>query len=417
MATPSKSGLKVSIQELDNSFRVINCNYPLPNYVGVGFTLPYGTAHALKQFDVDVAHFIEHLFFSGTKTRTKQQIWDEMRTFFLFNAFTYAENITGVMGVHQTDIERAVSLGGDMMQNSIFPEAEVEKERTPFKEEYAMYNDNPRTVAMMRLLQELFKEHPLGRERIHTEADINRIKRENVLEVNKEQFVPEGSAVIFWGNVSEEKALELAKKNFGGFGGKRRRIEIPKEPLEQKPKTVKMKKKGIAQVATVIGIKIPQISDPADEFSMVSDAVMSNILNAKLFDSLRLEKGLVYGAGVGVQPSRTAGLLTAMTLSSPKNAEQVLGLMMQELEKMANGEVTLERIEREKEKMWKASDSGNNDAFGRVAEAGLLFVNGTPYFRERFNGNIAKVNLDSVRKSAAEKLKVDRAVTVVVEPE
>ena len=150
MVRVGRSGLKVNIERMDNSLDVVTCNYPLPNSVGVGFVLPYGTAHALKQFDVDVAHFIEHLFFSGTKTRTKQQIWDEMRSFFMFNAFTMQENITCVLGVHPTDLGRATNIVSDMIQNSVFPEAELEKERTPFKEEYSMYNDNPRTVGSIQ---------------------------------------------------------------------------------------------------------------------------------------------------------------------------------------------------------------------------------------------------------------------------
>ncbi|MCW6160129.1 MAG: insulinase family protein [Candidatus Micrarchaeales archaeon] len=417
MDAPGKSGLQVTLKRMDNSFTVMNCRYPLPNYVGVGVVLPYGTAHALKQFDVDVAHFIEHLFFSGTKTRTKKQIWDEMRSFFMYNAFTMQESMTCVMGFHPKDIERATSLVSDMVQNSAFPEAELEKERTPFKEEYSMYNDSPRMVATMRLMQELFKDHPIGRERIHTEADINRIKRENVLDVNKGQFVPEDSALIFWGNVEEKRAMELAEKNFSGFSGKRERVQLPVAQIAQKPETVRMKKKGISQTATVIGMKIPQLNGAGDEFLLVSSGVMMNILNSMLLDKLRLEKGLVYGAGATMSPSKTAGLLYAMALSSPKNANEVLDLATKEIEKLAGGEVTSERVDREKEKLWKASDSGNNDAFNRVIESGLFYINGMPRYREMYNENIAKVDLDSVRKAAATMLKMDRAVSVIVEPE
>lgn len=417
MDAPGKSGLKVTLEKLDNSLTVINCNYPLPNYVGVGAVIPYGTAHALKQFDFDVAHFIEHLFFSGTKTRTKQQIWDEMRSFFMFNAFTMAESMTCVMGVHPTDLNRASSLVADMVRNSIFPETEMEKERTPFKEEYAMYNDSPRMVATTRLVQELFKGHPFGRERIHTEAEINSIKRENVLKVGSEQFVPEGAALIFWGDISARHSLEIAKKNFSDFSGKRKKVEIPVESATQKREVFRVKKKGISQSATAIGMKIPQLKGDGDEFPLVSSAVMVSILNSMLLDKLRLEMGLVYGAGVMMSPSRTISMLSAMTLSSPKNADLVLDLAVKEMQRMADGEVSMERVEREKEKLWKSSDSANNDAFNKVVDTGMLFINGMPHYREHYNENIRKVDLDSVRKSAAEKLKVDSAVSVIVEPE
>jgi predicted Zn-dependent peptidase len=203
--------------ELSNGLVVATAEMPHAGSISFGIFIKVGSRHE-DPSESGISHFVEHLLFQGTRTRTAQQIAQEAeRMGDLFNAYT-TEEFTYFEGrTLPKDLEAAVSLNFDMLLNSRFPSQAVEKERGVICEEIAMYEEQPAQKAIQMVQSMIWPKQSIGRDVTGSVAEVRRLTRDQLLEFHRKHYVARQMVVVFAGCITQERAEAVVRRNTGGL--------------------------------------------------------------------------------------------------------------------------------------------------------------------------------------------------------
>jgi len=287
-----------------------------------------------------LAHFVEHLLFKGTHKRKAWHILNRMEYVGgELNACTTKEE-TYVYAVFQKeDDERATELISDLVIHSLFPAAEIEKEKEVIIDEIRSYEDNPSELIFDEFENILFDGHPLGRHILGTKRSLRAFDSATAQDFAKRHYVASNMVFFSMGSMDFKRVVRLAEKYFA---------EIPVcEPANQRQKPCMeppcqvVKKKKTHQTHVLIG---GQACDMHDE-KRITMFLINNILggpgmNSRLNLSLREKHGLVYSIESNVISYTDTGLYSIYFGTDPKNREQALCLVKKELAKLRDNRLT-----------------------------------------------------------------------------
>ncbi len=149
-------------QVLDNGIRIVAERMTSVKSVSVGLWVNVGSRDE-EESEKGISHFLEHMFFKGTRSRTAAGIAEEISALGgELNAFTSRENTTFYTKVQDDDLNRAISLMSDIFHNSVFPAKEIAREKQVVMEEFKMVEDDPEDLVYDLHAQAIWKGHPLG---------------------------------------------------------------------------------------------------------------------------------------------------------------------------------------------------------------------------------------------------------------
>ena len=216
-----------------------------------------------------ISHFIEHMLYKGTKTRTSKQIAEEIeKNGGELNGFT-SEEVTGYyckMPSKHFDI--ALNVLTDIIKNSVFDEKELEKERKVIFEEIKMYKDNPQMHSISEI-QKLLYTGTLGINLAGTYESMNSIDRKKIMEKFKQIYEPNNFILCVVGDADFEQIIKFAEKNFGD-----RRSQIPKQKFELKNESKTEEREGVDQANLVFAYHVPS----ADNDKCYAAKVLSSLI-------------------------------------------------------------------------------------------------------------------------------------------
>ncbi len=236
-----------------------------------------------------IAHFIEHLVFTGTKTRTHEDISREIeKKGGILNAFTGNEITSFWFKLPSEHIFAGLDILSDLLINPTFQINKFEKEKKVIIEEIKMYHDDPARFVYDLIVENLY-EKPFGEGIIGTTEKISRLKRDFVAGYFKENYASNNYVVTIVGNADFEKVCEYLENKFKPFMGNKGEIEIKKKhdfTIEER--------KGIDQVHFVFGAHAPLLTDKDYYALEVLNAYLADGMSSKLFLKIREERGLAY---------------------------------------------------------------------------------------------------------------------------
>ena len=176
---------------------------PYVRSVAVGIWVEAGSRYELPE-ENGLTHFIEHMLFKGTETRTAKQIAEEFdRIGGNINAFTSKENTCYYAKVLDHHAEHAVEILADMFFHSQFDTNEIEKERQVVLEEINMVEDTPDDIVHEYLWQAMYENDPLGAPILGTEETLKSFTKETILAYMKKHYTPENVVISVAGNIPE----------------------------------------------------------------------------------------------------------------------------------------------------------------------------------------------------------------------
>ncbi len=268
-----------------------------------------------------ISHFIEHMVFEGTKKRTAQEIVREIeKVGGEFNAFTDHEITFYYAKVLGKYFDKALGVLGDMLKNSVFNKKFIDKERKVILEEMNLWDDDPKAHQWVLFQKVLYKNHPARYPVIGFKDTLKKINKYDILEYFNKYYVPNNMIIVVTGNF-DNKAEEKIKREFGSL--RPREIE-PKEFKEEEKqnKIIKSKeKKEVTHSYLVIGYKTV---NRENEDSYVLD-VISVILglgqSSRLFNEIRMKRGLSYNLGINHECNKTFGYIGAFVNADHKNID------------------------------------------------------------------------------------------------
>ncbi|MGE5577696.1 MAG: M16 family metallopeptidase [Syntrophothermus sp.] len=358
---------------LPNGIRILTEYIPYVRSVSIGFWYGAGSRHE-NEHNNGISHLIEHLTFKGTKNRTARQIAETFDSSGgQLNAFTSKEYTCYYARVLDNHFDLAVEVLGDMLLNSLFSEADLEKEKSVVLEEIKMYEDTPDELVHDLLAQAILDTHPLGRNILGTVASVTGISRQDVQAYLHERYTPDNLVVAAAGNVQHEAVVREVEKYFGAVGGK---LGSAGDEVPVLRAQTLIRPKKTEQVHLCLGMPGIRRNDPRKYALYLLDVILGGGMSSRLFQELREERALVYSTYSYHVSYQETGLFTVYAGTSPGQVDKVLALVKDEFAKVKSGAVSEEEFRRAKEQLKGSlmlSLESTTNRMSRIAKSELFY--------------------------------------------
>ncbi len=285
-------GNLVTVYTCKNGVRIVSEEIPHVRSISVGIWVGAGSRFESPE-ENGITHFIEHMLFKGTKTRTARQIAEEFdRIGGEINAFTSKENTCYYAKVLDHHGEMAVSILADMFFNSTFDENELDKERQVVLEEILMSEDAPDDDVHEQLWGVMYPTDALGLPILGTNKTLSTFSSDTIRQYIDKHYCPENIVVSIAGNVTKDLLLHI-EELFGSFERSPNAVETTlTNPVFHSGKFVK--ERDVEQSHLAISFPAISVMDPKlNDFIALNNIVGGN-MSSRLFQEVREERGLAY---------------------------------------------------------------------------------------------------------------------------
>ncbi len=310
-------------KKLKNGITVIHEQRNLP-IVALSITNPFGGAYENSKIK-GIAHIIEHLLFTGTKTRSNEQISREIeKKGGILNAFT-AQQITSFwFKLPSEHIFSGLDILTDMLNNPAFQKEKFEKEKKVIIEEIKMYNDNPRTAAMNQIEKNLY-DKPFGELILGSKETVSSIDRNFLMKFYKQMYNPKNFIVTIVGKADFKKVCNYLEKNFTPTK------ETPKLiPIKKLNKQTTEERADQDQAHLIFAIHAPLANQPEHYDLEVLDAYLGNGASSRLFLEIREKRGLAYAVKSDIDSEKDYAHYLIYVGTTKPAIPQVKKLILQE---------------------------------------------------------------------------------------
>jgi predicted Zn-dependent peptidase len=363
--------------EFASGLRVVTERMPGVRSVALGFWVLAGSRDEPPKISGS-SHFLEHLLFKGTRTRSAREIAEAFDAVGGdVNAFTAKEYTCFYARVLDRDLPMAVDHLCDMLQNSLIRAADVDGERQVILEEINMHEDTPDDLIHDLFQETLWPDHPLGRPILGTVGSITAASRQQVNRFYRRHYVPGNFVVVAAGNVVHDDLLKQVRSHMET--GRVRRRDVPGSagwnlrqagdaPGPSGRNLVKRRKTEQAHIC--LGTNGLSRQDP-DRFAFgVVNAAVGGGMSSRLFQEIREKRGLAYSVYSYHTMYAEAGLFTTYAGTTPTRAKEVLEILRNQLADVAEGGLTEEEFERAKGHMKGSLVLSLEDPGGRMSRLG-----------------------------------------------
>jgi len=329
-------------KKLKNGITVIHEPRDLP-IVSLSITNRFGGAFEKSEIK-GVAHVIEHLLFTGTKTRTHEDISREIeKKGGLLNAFTSHEVTSFWFKLPSEHLFTGLDILTDMLNNPAFILEKFEKEKKVILEEIKMYNDNPRTAVMEQIEKNLYNK-PFGELIIGSDKTVSSLNRDQVAQIFKEMYNPSNYIVTIVGQADFKKVCEYLEKNFKSSNKKPEII-----PIKTLNKETTEERADQDQAHFVFAIHAPLPNSPDFPALEVLDGYLANGMSSKLFIEIREKRGLAYVVKSSIDAEKNYSHYIIYVGTTKKAVPEVKKIILEEFQNIKN--ITEKDLEEAKERV------------------------------------------------------------------
>jgi predicted Zn-dependent peptidase len=313
-------------------------------FVGVGSRDEAASLHG-------ASHFLEHLLFKGTPSRSAMDISVALDTVGgEFNAYTAKEYTCYHARVLDDDLPVAVDVLGDMVTSSLITPEDVEAEREVILDEIAMHDDDPDDVVHNLFAAVSWAGRPLARPIAGTAESIRALTRTQVNRYYRSRYRPEVMTVAAAGNVEHGDVVRRVRKAFGrnGFLSGSATPRPPRLAGRARPvRTGQVStERPFEQVTVVLGSGGLTRSDPRRHALGVLNAALGGGSSSRLFQEVREARGLAYSVYSFASSYSDAGVVGVSAGTLPGKADELLTVVREQLARVAADGLTAEELER-----------------------------------------------------------------------
>ena len=335
------------INVLKNGLRVVLVPCEAQS-VAFGLFIGSGSRHETAE-TAGISHFIEHMLFKGTPTRTPLMITQEIEgRGGNFNACTGEESTAYYTHMPYEYLDEAVDIISDMYLHATIPTEEFLREREVVIEEIKMYADEPDSVAAENLQRALFPKSRLGAPVAGSAASLTPLKPTDLRRYIKSHYLPDNTIAVVVGRFDEDKALKLIARRLGAFRRPGRALACDRA-LAGRPVTEVTASKDVQQVQLALGYRTFGVGDPRKYAATVFDAVMGRGMSSRLFQEVREKRGLSYDITSRMQFFADAGMWAVAAGLDAKKGPLALKTIDRELKRICEKNVSEVELRRTKE--------------------------------------------------------------------
>jgi predicted Zn-dependent peptidase len=411
-------GGRVERTELPGGLRVLTETMPGVLSATLGIWVGVGSRDESPHL-AGSSHFLEHLLFKGTRSRTALEIATAMDAVGgEMNAFTAKEHTCYYANVLASDLPLAVTLLGDLVTDALNTAPDLESERTVVLEEIAMRDDEPGDAVHDLHAETLFGDTPLGRSVLGTVDSIESLSRDDVDGWYRQRYAAPSIVVAAAGRVDHQQVLDLVTLAFGD------RLAGPARPNplrrgEEVVLTAPARPTGLIhrkteQTHLLLGSIGMGRLDDRRYAAAVLDAAVGGGMSSRLFQEVREKRGLVYSVGSALTHYAGTGSFSVYAGCSPKRVPEVLRLVRAELAAVAEAGLTAEEVARGRGQLKGGMVLGLEDTGSRMSRLGKSELSFGEYLPVReVLDRLDAVDTEQVRTVAADLLTRETCLAVV----
>ncbi len=339
-----------------------------------------------------ISHFVEHMVFKGTRSRSALHIAREMDSIGgNLDAFTGKETICFNVKSLGEHVPIALDVLADLTLNPTFASGDIERERGVILEEIKIDEDNPDVLVHELFTQNFWKDHPLGKPILGTTATVGKLDQEKLFDYHAGRFL--GSNMIFSaaGNLEHDQFVEAVAQKFSGLhlGEPVQEEQAP----EASARIVLRNKKALEQVQICMGVPSPAITDENRYVTLILNTILGSGMSSRLFQTIREERGMVYSIYSDLNPYRDTGTLCIYAGTSVGKALEVVDLILVELRKLKETSLPEEELTRAKDQVKGNILMGLESSNSRMANLARQEM----YFQQFFTVEEIIARIDAVQ--------------------
>ncbi|MBS0643269.1 MAG: insulinase family protein [Proteobacteria bacterium] len=283
-----------------------------------------------------VSHFLEHMAFKGTTTRSAVQIAEEVEAVGgQINAYTAREQTAYYIKVLKENTPLATDIIGDILTHSTFETQELERERGVILQEIGQANDTPDDIIFDHFQEVAYPAQPLGRPILGSEDGIRQMPRATLTAYMQRHYGAGNTVVAAAGNLQHEVIVDLVGKHFGDLSAA---VPPPTEPATYRGGEFRQVR-DLDQVHVVLGF--PSVGYGHQDYypTMLLSSLLGGGMSSRLFQEIREKRGLVYSIYAFNAPYADGGLFGIYAGTGEEEVEELVPVTLEELRKVQS-EVT-----------------------------------------------------------------------------
>ncbi|MFE3443938.1 M16 family metallopeptidase [Nocardia sp. NPDC059180] len=369
--TATETGVRRTV--LPGGLRVVTEHLPGVRSASIGVWVGVGSRDEGPTV-AGAAHFLEHLLFKATPTRTALDIAEAMDAVGgELNAFTAKEQTCYYAHVLDEDLPLAVELVSDVVLNGLCRSVDVDVERQVVLEEIAMRDDDPEDLVGDAFLTALFGDHPIGRPVIGSVESIEGMRADQLRSFHQRRYRPDRMVVAVAGNVEHEHTVELVHRAFAD------RLDPAVAPVPRREGRFRVRTapqlqwshRDSEQAHLVFGVRAFGRHEGERRWPLsVLNTVVGGGLSSRLFQRIREERGLAYSVYSSVDTFADTGAFSVYLGCQPENLAEVAALARGVLEEVAENGITDAECARAKGSLRGGLVLGLEDSASRMNRIG-----------------------------------------------
>ena len=382
---------------LANGFQVVTEHMPGLQSASLGVWVKAGGRH--ERFEQNgIAHFLEHMAFKGTKTRSSLQIAELIEDVGGYiNAYTSREVTAYFTRVLMSDVTLAANLLFDILQNSIFDPKEIDIERGVILQEIGQTLDTPDDVIFDWLQETVYPNQTLGRTILGPSKRVAGFKRKDLIKFIEEHYSPNRMVLAAAGAVDHEKILDFASSTYGHLE-KSSNLETYDKAnfVGGEFRCVK----DLEQAHVTIALESPSYKDDDFYAAQIYSVALGGGMSSRLFQEVREKRGLCYTIFSQIGAFSDSGMLTIYAGTGSEKVPELINITFDEI-KHSVEKISRRELDRARAQMKAGLLMGLEGASNRAERmARMVQIWGRVLSIDETVAKIDAVNLSDLNKFA-----------------
>ncbi len=324
--------MTAQVTVLENGLRVATDNMPGLRTAAVSVHIGAGARNESESQN-GIAHFLEHMAFKGTRSRSAFQIAAAIEDVGgALNAYTSRETTAYIAAVLDEDVPLAVELIADILRNSVFDPEEIELERGVILNEIGEYEDSPPDVVFDALQATAYPDQPFGRPIVGTAERVRQFRRDDIVAYVSQHYAPERMILTAAGAVEHDTVVSLARAHFADAAP----IPVASPPPCRFSGGENRREKAMEQAQFALAFEGPPLLSEWDAASRVYGVLLGGGSTSRLFTEAREKRGLCYSISAHAAPSSDTGMFVLHASTGEREIAELALLCADEIRNSAD---------------------------------------------------------------------------------
>ncbi len=382
---------------LANGMRVVSHEMPHLGTVALGVWVASGARHE-SQGEHGISHLLEHMAFKGTRTRSALEIVEEIEQVGGdLNAATSLDTTSYYARVLKDDVGVALEIVADILQNSVFAEDELEREREVILQEIASTKDSPDDTVYDLFQDAAFPGQALGRPILGTPQSVTSFSSDDLRGFLASRYKAGSMVLSAAGKIDHETLVKFAEDKFGALASGEAPVASPALYVGG----ARVSNKPFEQAHVVLGYRGISYRDPDFYTLQVLSGLLGGGMSSRLFQEVREKRGLCYSIYSSAWGLADTGLLSVHASTGADTLQELVHVVRQELVRLVS-ELPHEReIQRAKAQLKTGLLMSLESSVARAEQmARQLLAFGRLVPADELIGKVDAVSADDVRRVA-----------------